>query len=129
MEERQSTASQSPSYFRRLSDTLLSTLRNRLELLALELQEERQWMVVTLIWTAVALFFGFAAAVVVTFTIVFLCPEAARPWGMTGFSLIYVTLATVAVWVLRKKVKEKPPPLSDSLSELKKDLSLFHAEK
>jgi uncharacterized membrane protein YqjE len=108
---------------RRMADTALSTIQNRIELFALELQEQKHWLIATLAWTAGAIFFGVLAITFVTLTIVLLAPDSAKPWILVAFCFIYICLF-VGAWIgLRKLLKDKSPPMSDTLSELKKDLS------
>jgi uncharacterized membrane protein YqjE len=107
---------------RRTFETLLSTIQNRIELFAVDLQEEKCWLIATLIWTAASVFFGILAVVAVSITIVWVCPENARPYVLSGLSVVFLVLACVAIFCLRKLLKDKPPPLSNTLSELKKDI-------
>ena len=109
----------------RFGEALLSTLRNRLELFSLELQEEKERAVAILIAAAAAIFFTFLAIVVVTLTVVALVPETARPFVLLGFSLLYVILAVSAVLLLRKKLRGLARPFADSVAELKKDFSIL----
>ena len=108
--------------FRRLTDTLVGTVHNRVELFALELQEEKCWLIATLLWAGASIFFGILAVVSVSITIVWLCPENARPYALVGLSVLFLFLAASAISGLRKLLKEKPAPLSETLTELKKDI-------
>jgi uncharacterized membrane protein YqjE len=108
---------------RRVVATLLSTVQNRIELFGLELHEERNWAIVTLIWAAAAVFLAGCALLVVTITVAYLASEAARPYVLVGFCLVYATLATTAGLGLRKRIATKPPPFRDTVAELKKDIS------
>ncbi len=112
---------------RRIVDTLLCTVRNRVELLALEVQEEKWRAVVLLAWAAAALFFAFTAAIVVTITIVAFAPSEARPFVLLGFSVLYLFLAVLAVIGLKRQLRDRPAPLSDSIAELKKDIAWFRS--
>lgn len=109
----------------RMGETLLSTFRNRLELFSLELQEEKERAVAILVAAAAAIFFTFLAIIVVTLTVVAFVPETSRPFVLLGFSLLYVLLAAGAVVMLRKKLRGAARPFSDSVAELKKDLSVL----
>jgi len=108
--------------FRRLTDTLVGTVHNRVELFALELQEEKCWLIATLLWAGASIFFGILAVVSVSITIVWLCPESARPYALVGLSVLFLLLTAGAISGLRKLIKEKPGPLSGTLTELKKDI-------
>jgi uncharacterized membrane protein YqjE len=108
--------------FRRLADTLVSIVHNRVELFAVELQEEEAWFSTLVVWAAIGAFFGLLAFVSVCVTVVWLFPESKRPLVMVVFSALFVFSAIGAFAWLRKLWKAKPPPLSETLSELKKDI-------
>ena len=107
---------------RRMIETALRSVQNRVELFALELQEEKAWLISTLLWAAAAVFFGGLAIIFVVGTIVYLSPENARPWVLGGFALLFVYLAVNAIIGLRRSMENKKPPLSDTIGELKKDI-------
>jgi len=106
---------------RRLGETLLSTLHNRLELLTLELKEEKYWLVATLLFAAFAVVFGLLSVVAIFVTVAFLSPPEARPWVLIGLCVLCVGGLLFAVLGLKKKLK-RPAPLADTLGELKKDM-------
>lgn len=107
---------------RRMAETALRTVQNRVELFAVELQEEKCWLISTLLWAAAAVFFCGLAIIFVVGTVVYLSPENARPWVIGGFALLFVYLAINAVVGLRRSMQNKKPPLSDTVGELKKDI-------
>ena len=74
--------------FRRLGDTALGALQNRIELLAVEIAEEKRWLVSTLIWTVASIFFVGIALLTITATVVAFCPAEARPFILLGFSIV-----------------------------------------
>jgi uncharacterized membrane protein YqjE len=108
--------------FRRMAETALRTVQNRIELFAAELQEEKSWLIATLLWAAAAVFFCGLAIVFVVGTVVYFAPESARPWVLGGFSILFVYLAVNAVVGLRRSLRDKPAPMADTIGELKKDL-------
>lgn len=110
------------SSVRRVADTCVSSVHNRVELLAVELQEEKIRLVRLLLWTGAALFAAFLAITVITIAVVFLVPDDKRTIALIGFGVIYAVVAVVIAVKLRGEVRNAPPPLADTLSELKKDL-------
>ena len=114
---------------RRMADTALSTLHNRIELFALELQEEKFRLITLLLWVAAAIFFCVLAISFVAVAIVYFSPEKARPYVLGAFCLIFIGLAVSAVAGLRKELLERPSPLSDTLSELKKDIHWLRSQE
>jgi uncharacterized membrane protein YqjE len=110
------------SSVRRVADTCVSSVHNRVELLAVELQEEKIRLVRLLLWTGAALFAAFLAITVITIAVVFLVPDDKQPIALIGFGVIYALVAVFIAVKLRGEIRNAPPPLADTLSELKKDL-------
>ncbi len=106
---------------RRLCDTGLSLLQNRVELFAVEVQEEKERLVRVLVLAAIAVFLGNMAAVVLTLTVVFLAGESVRGPVLIGLSIIYLGATAVAFVALRRHLRSAPPPFDATISELKKD--------
>jgi uncharacterized membrane protein YqjE len=113
---------------RRIADTVLSSIHNRVELFALELEEEKHWLIKTLLWTAGTLFFGVLAITFFTLTVVLLSPDEAKRWVLIVFCVVYLGLFLGACRGLRKLLKSKSPPMSDTLSELKKDITWLRSK-
>jgi uncharacterized membrane protein YqjE len=111
---------------RRIGVTLLSTVQNRIELFGLELHEERNWAIATLIWAGATVFLAGCALLVVTITVAYLVSDAVRPYVLIGFCLLYGALAVGAGFGLRNRIHIKPPPFKDTVLELKKDISFVH---
>lgn len=107
---------------RRMIEAGLRSVQNRVELFAVELQEEKAWLISTLLWAAAAVFFGGLAIIFVVGTVVYLSPENARPWVLGGFALLFVYLAVNSIIGLRRSMENKKLPMSDTIGELKKDI-------
>jgi uncharacterized membrane protein YqjE len=105
-----------------MADTVLSTFRTRVELFAVEIQEEKSWLLSTLLWAAAVVFFSGLAIIFVVGMVVYLVPDVARPWVVGAFALIFVCLSIYAVVGLRRSMRDKPPPMSNTIGELKKDI-------
>jgi uncharacterized membrane protein YqjE len=112
---------------RRLGDSALGALQTRIELLAVELAEEKRWLVATLIWTVAAIFFLGIALLTITATVVALCPAEARPFVLMGFSIVYVVAALVAINKAKAQTKDRDLPLSNTINELKKDIACLRS--
>ncbi|MBK7999369.1 MAG: phage holin family protein [Verrucomicrobia bacterium] len=122
MSENEPTTEGIMASVRRMIETGLRSVQNRVELFALELQEEKAWLISTLLWAAAAVFFGGLAIIFVVVTVVYLSPENARPWVLGGFALLFVYLAVNAIVGLRRSMENKKAPMSDTIGELKKDI-------
>ena len=107
---------------RRSVDLVVRTLRNRAELLGIELEEEGRWVVSALVWTAAAIFFAVLSIAIVTVTLILVIPETLRLWALLGFSALYLFGAVYSFTGLKRQFKNKRPALSDTVNELKKDL-------
>src|SRR5580704_4041296 len=106
---------------RRLLDTGLGVAQNRLELLSVELQEEKQRLVELLALTFATVALGLMALIVISFTIVVLFWENGRLPVLIILSVVYTAATVWAACRLRALAKNGPPPLRDSVEELKKD--------
>lgn len=128
MDESEPPSSGILASLRRMADTVLSTIHNRVELFALELEEEKHWLIKTLLWTAGMIFFGVLAVTFLTLTVIVLLPDEARRWSLVAFCLIYICSFIAAGAGLRKLLKAKSPPMSDTISELKKDITWLRSK-
>ena len=73
----------------RLARTALGAVRNRIELFAVEWQEERARLTELIIWLVGLLFLGMLGVLLLTFTIIFLFPPEYRLYVAGGFTLLY----------------------------------------
>ncbi len=64
---------------RRMIETALSTIQNRVELFAVEMQEEKCWLISTLIWAAAAIFFCGLAILFVVAMVLYVCSSFGDP--------------------------------------------------
>lgn len=101
--------------------SLVGLLRTRLELAALELEEERDHAIDALILIHVAtLAFAFAlltasALVVVVFW------ESYRIAALLGLTIGYLAIGFVAVWRFTRRRREGDRPFAGTLAELERD--------
>ena len=113
---------------RRLGETILTTLRNRLDLFGVELQEEKAWMLSTLIWAGAAILLGGITVVLAVISIVWLTPEPARPWVLIGLTVLFAFLSANAIASLRRQVSAKPASFESTTTELKKDIQWIRSQ-
>ena len=106
---------------RRLAETGLGLLQNRVELFAVELRLEKARQVRTFLWTALAVFSGAMAAVLVTVTLLAVFWETARIPALIAASAFYCIICIGACAVLRTRLASPQMPFADTLSELRKD--------
>src|SRR5262245_6948436 len=92
----------------RLARTSIGAIQNRFELITVEWQEERARLADLLIWIVALLFFGVMTAVLITGTIILVCPEESRIYVAGGFCLLYL-IGTIVAWVLLRGLLKREP--------------------
>src|SRR5438477_10113561 len=113
---------QTPSFAtlaRKVARTGLGALGNRGELLAVEWQEEKAWLIELLIWAVGLLFVAIMAMMLLTATIIFLFPEDKRIYVAGGFALLYLLAAIVVGLTIRSLLKHEP--FAESINQIRKD--------
>jgi len=105
----------------RLADTGLSAAKNRLELLAVEIREERARFLEIVSWAVLALFMGMMAIIVFTATVILLCAPETRLYVALGFTVLYVSSAIWAGLGLRGRLRKRALPFAETISQLHKD--------
>src|SRR5436305_214453 len=90
---------------RGLADSALAALQNRVELLAVEFQEEKDHTVELLLWVVALLFFAILTVVVLTATIILVFPRDLRVYAAGALSLLYLLGAVWSFYGLRSRLK------------------------
>ena|SRR2546427_13075921 len=103
----------------KLARTGLGALRNRGELLLLELQEEKARLIGLLAWVAGMLFLAFMGVMLLTATIIFLFPEPLRLWAAAGFAVLYLAGAVAVFLVIKSSLKHSP--FAETIEQVRKD--------
>jgi uncharacterized membrane protein YqjE len=103
---------------RRMFDNAVGAFHSRVELIVVELQEERDRALNILVWSGVLLFLIFMAIVAFTFCVVVALWQYAI-WVGLGLGVIYLLGAAVAASVVRKRLKQ--PFFAETMSQLRKD--------
>lgn len=120
----EASSSSSPGFMKSLSalgEGLLGALQERIELISIEVNEEKYRFVRLVIWLGVAVFTGGMALTFLTLTIVYLLWDSARLAALGGFALLYgVALAWVVV-MLRRQFTHQPKPFEATIDSLTED--------
>lgn len=104
-----------------LGENLIGGLKERLELLSVEVQEEKFRLIQIFIWISAATFTAMMMLAFASFTVVYLFPEENRLLAMGGITLVYA-IALVAILVaFRRYLARQPKPFAVTLHELGKD--------
>ena len=106
---------------RRLLDNALGAIYNRLELLIVELGEEKANLVELLIYVIATLFFAVMTVIVLTATVILLFPEDKRVYAGAGFCVLYLIGAIWSFTKLKARLNQGRTPFAESINELKKD--------
>jgi uncharacterized membrane protein YqjE len=116
------------STLRRLASTVLAILQNRLELLAVEWEEERTRIFHALLLTGAVVALGFLTLTAAAVALLSLAWDAFGVKGLFAASGVGLVGTLVAYWRLRVRLKSWPF-LSTTLTELKKDRECLDSEK
>jgi len=107
--------------FRALGDSLLGTMQDRLELLSVELQEEKFRLIQTFIWISAAVFTGVMAITFASLTLVYLFWESARLAVLGGLTVFYAGALLAIIFAFRRYLARQPRPFAATLQEIGED--------
>jgi uncharacterized membrane protein YqjE len=111
---------------RRMLDSALALVQNRLQLFAVELQEEKVRLFDLLLRLAAVAVLGLLALIAATATIVVWLWDTSPTLVLAVITLIYAVAAAL-IWAgVRKRLRDGPTPFADTLGEFKKDRECFH---
>jgi len=108
-----------------LADTLLSTVRTRIELFSLEAADQKARLLRLLALLCATLFFLAMAVLVLSLTVaLYFWPTPHRFLALWLLVLLYLILGAVFFCVLRHSMRASPAPFSGTLEELRRDMTL-----
>lgn len=107
--------------FRALGEGLLATVQDRVELVSLELQEEKFRLVQTFIWISAAMFAGVMALTFTSLALVYLFWESARLVVLGGLALFYGGASLAIIIAFRRYLARQPRPFANTIEELNED--------
>ncbi len=107
--------------FRTLTDCLLSGAKQRLELLAIELHEEKFRLIQIFMWISAAIFTAVMAIMFASLTLVYLFWESARLAVLGGLTALYAVALTVIIVAFRRYLARQPIPFAATIQELGED--------
>lgn len=106
---------------RTLGADALASVRDRLALFSLELQEEKYRLIQIVIWISAAAFAMTMAITFASITLVYLFWESARLAVLGGLTLFYVVAAIAILVSFRRFLARQPRPFDGVLQELTED--------
>jgi len=128
MSDPESSGTTTTGAIRRVLDSVLAVIENRLQLLAVEFKLEKCRLIDLLVLTLCALFFGIVAVILLAVTLLLLVPVDYRTHVVAGMGLLCAIIAIASVARMRARLKQ-PPPFQETLTQLKKDREWFTAKK
>lgn len=128
METRAPGASGLVGSLRGLLDGLIGSAHDRLELLAVELHEEKHRLIQIFIWISAIVFLAMLAMVFASMAIVVLFWDTARVAVVCSLAGIYVAGLGAVVLGFKRYLKRQPKPFAATLSELRNDRECIRPE-
>lgn len=116
--------------FRSLSNfagTLIAIVHTRIELLTTELQQEVRQVGAILLWAFIAAFAAMMGLFLGALAVIFAFWDTHRIAASLAMIAAFVAIALVAMLILMKKLRSKPPLLDATLAELAKDRDQLRA--
>lgn len=113
---------------RTFADSLLATVEDRIELISVELQEEKLRLIKVFIWISAAVFTGVMAITFASITLVYLLWDSARLAALCGLTLLYAATTVTIVVAFRRYLGRQPKPFAATLSEIKVDRTCIRTE-
>ena len=113
---------------RGFADGLIGSAHDRLELLAVELHEEKYRLIQIFIWISAIVFLAMLAMVFVSMVLVVLFWDTARVAVVCSLAGAYVVALIGVVIGFRRYLKRQPKPFAATLSELREDRECIRAE-
>ncbi len=113
---------------RGFADGLIGTVHDRLELVSVELQEEKYRLIQTVVWISGILLLGFLALVFASFALVVLLWDKARMAAVCGVALGYAIALVIVIVLFRRYLARQPRPFAATLGELQQDRECIRPE-
>lgn len=104
-----------------LGENLLGALQDRIELISVELQEEKYRFVQLIIWLSATVFAAVMTLTFATITVVYLFWESARLAVLAGFTGLYAVALFFVVVALRRVFTHQPKPFEATIESLSED--------
>jgi len=97
----------------------VAVLRNRVELFAVELHEERYRLAEVFLLAGIALFLGLFSLILLTGVVLCLFPESYRIYVAAVFGVVY--LGAAISLSLKAKQRLQKPPFAETIEQIRKD--------
>ncbi len=112
---------------RELSEQLLGSARDRIELFSIELQQEKFRILELLIWASAVAITGLLALLFASFTLVCAFWENGRLIALGALTLFYGAAFLATLLYLRRLIARQPRPFDGTVDELRADRECIRA--
>jgi uncharacterized membrane protein YqjE len=113
---------------RELADGVVASAEDRLELISVELQEEKFRLIRNFVWLGAALFIGVLALMFVSLAVVFCFQGGARLLALGAFAVVYTAAFVGIVLGARRHLAREPRPFAATLEEFGRDRECIRPE-
>jgi uncharacterized membrane protein YqjE len=119
------SAQSSPGPLRRIVSSAFAIFETRLELLGIELQEEKERLIGVLFLGLAAMMLTMMALITLTVLIAIFFWDTYRWQSLAGITLAYVLVAVFCGLRARSGLRDAPNMFDETLSEFRKDRDTF----
>jgi uncharacterized membrane protein YqjE len=113
---------------RSLGDGCLAGVQDRLELFAIEVQEEKFRLIRTFVWISAAVFSGMMAVAFASLAVVYLFWEGARLAVLAGLAVLYTGAFVAIVIAFRRFLARQPDTFQATRQEIAEDRACIRNE-
>jgi uncharacterized membrane protein YqjE len=113
---------------RSLGDGLLSSVEDRLELFAVEVQQEKFRLIQMEFWIWGVIFTGMMAITFASLAMVYIFWESARVAVLGGLAVMYSVAFVAIIIAFRRFLMRQPLPFEGTLRELREDRECIRNE-
>jgi uncharacterized membrane protein YqjE len=107
--------------FRALGESLVVSLHDRIELVAVELQEEKFRLIQIFFWISAVVFTAMMTIVFASLTLVYLFWDSARLTALGGLTIVYAGVSITVIVLFRRYLSRQPQPFAATTGELTRD--------
>lgn len=106
----------------RIASTLVAMVGTRLELAAIEFQEDARRLLAHLAWTLFAVFLALGACMLAALFVIVIFWDSYRLQAVGGMALLFGAAAALILLKVRVNMNAEAPLLSSTLAELRNDV-------
>jgi uncharacterized membrane protein YqjE len=106
----------------RIASTLVAMVGTRLELAAVEFQEDARRLLGHLVWSLLAACLAVFALMLATLFVIVLFWDDYRLQAIGGLTVLYALAAAIILMKVRASLNAQPPLLAATLAELRNDV-------